>query len=78
MVRESDISEKKSHCEGKWRTENDMMVKQLNEIRVLAFDICSEYGSKLDLRQITNSCVYAWLTVYLYWIWTGNMTLEIY
>jgi len=38
--------------------------------------ICSEYGFKHNLHQIKKLCIYAWLTVYLYWIWTGNMTRE--
>jgi hypothetical protein len=50
-----------------------------NVIHVLAFDIhfiCSEYASKHDIFKPRNSCYYARLSVYLYWIWTGNMTRE--
>jgi len=55
-----------------WLTASD-------EIRVLPFDIeliCSEYGFKHNMRQMKELVCFAWLTVYLYWIWNGIIIWE--
>jgi len=55
-----------------WLTASD-------EIRVISFDIhstSSVYGFKHNMSKIKKFVCFVWLTVYLYWTWTGIMTRE--